>query len=112
MAALLLWCRADPMCKANGKSALNALQLAEKMAADPTCKQSAQAALIVTLIQDPEALRLRWEAVRRDINEAQARGARLAKIVIMCIYGSIAAFWVLWYVHIGRQAAIGDVREL
>ncbi len=112
MATLLLWYKADHTLKANGKQALNALQMAEKMSLDPKCKLSAQAAEIVTLIQDPEALKVRWDKVADKINKENERHDAQAKLCIKIIYTATAAVLLIWYLGWGRSAGNKDAKEL
>lgn len=73
MVALLLTAGADPLLKANGKNVRNATQLAETMAADPKCKHREEARLIMELIMDPAALKLRFAEVQKVIERNHLR---------------------------------------
>ena len=113
MAAILLKCKANPLERANGRYAKNALQLAEKMATDPKEKWHSEASLIINLINDSDALDRAYEKALIEVERLNARENQImskACIVIYALMASAAAWY--WFFGRGMKLTGGHGGEL
>ena len=101
MAAILLKFKANPMLRANGKHALNALQLAEKMATDPKEKYHSEASRIINLINDPDDLERAYKTALEEVARLNERENRIMSRACVAIY-ALMALAALWYYFFGR----------
>ena len=101
MAAILLKFKANPLERANGRYAKNALQLAEKMATDPKEKWHSEASLIINLINDSDALDRAYEKALIEVERLNARENQIMSKACIVIYALMATA-AAWYWFFGR----------
>ena len=96
MAAVLLTAGADVTLKSNGKNAKDALALATWMRDDTKCKFRQEAAVIVELMNDKEALKRRFDDVQIAINKQNAKD--IQKMKSLCMIAAPCVALIVGYV--------------
>ena len=104
MAAVLLTAGADVTLKANGKNKKDALGLATAMRDDPKCKFRQEAAVIVEIINDKEALKRRFDDVQITIAKKNAKDIQQMKTFCM-VAAPCMAILALYFFYTGDKKA-------
>ena len=98
MAAVLLTAGADCTLRPNGPQAKDALGLATSMRDDPKCKYRHEAAVILEMMNDKEALEVRFEKVKLKIQkEKEASLVFIGRLMVVAIPLMVTAFVYLMF---------------